>query len=166
MGTLTPVLGTLTQTLSAVSTLATSVDTLTGGQRRDRRAEQDLALRQLQARQANSEREAQAKAEADRQEIALQNQQDEELRRKALRRAIAKRNAQVGASGAGRTGSNEAVLLGLINDVDDETQNANALDQLRFNTIDRGLENLQTRNVLERTQLAEEQRLKRAIGVF
>jgi hypothetical protein len=160
------VLGTLTKTLGAVSTLATTVDTLTGGQRRDRRSEQDLALRQLQARQANSEREAQSQAQADRERLTLERQQNEKRRRKALRRAVARRNAKVGASGTSRAGSNEAVLLGLVNDADDDTQDNNALDQLRFNTIDRGLENLQTRNVLERTQLAEQQRLQRAIGVF
>jgi len=166
MGTLTPVLGTLTKTLGAVSTLATTVDTLTGGQRRDTRAQQDLALRQLQARQANSESQAQLNAQADRERLALEAQQDEDRRKKALRRAIAKRNASVGASGVSRTGSNEAVLLGLINDTDDDQQNANALDQLRFNTIDRGVESLQSRNVLERTQLAERQRLQREAGVF
>lgn len=166
MGTLTSTLSTLTQTLGAVSTLASTVDTLTGGQRRDTKAQQTLALSQLQQSQANSTREAALNAQAEREKIALQSTQAEEQRKDALRRAIAKRNASVGASGVSRTGSNEAVLLGLINDVDDDRQNANALDQLRFNTIDNGLTNLQSSNVLTRTQLAERQSLDRAISGF
>jgi len=126
MGTLTPVLGTLTKTLGAVSTLATTVDTLTGGGRRDNRAQQDLALQQLQDRQASAQSDAAAKAAEDRARLTEQSQQDDERRKKALRRAIAKRNASVGASGVSRTGSNEAVLLGLINDTNDDQKNANA----------------------------------------
>ena len=166
MGTLTPVLGTLSKTLGAVTTIASSVDTLTGGSRKRSRAQQDLAMRQLQANQAQATQEAQDKAAADRERIALEAQQDQERRQKALRRAIAKRNASVGASGVSRTGSNEAVLLGLINDADDETNNANALDQLRFNAIDRGIASLQSRNVLQRTQLAERQKLQQQSSLF
>ena len=166
MGSLTPILGTLTQTVGAVSAFANSVDTLTGGGRRDVRAEQNLALRNLQQSQAQQQREAQDKAVRDRAQIAEQARQSEEARRKALRRAVAKQNARVGASGVSRSGSNEAILLGLVNDREDEARNQNALDQLRFNTIDAGLDNLQSRNILQQSQLAEQQRLEREIGRF
>lgn len=166
MGNLTPVLGTLTKTLGAVSTLATTVDTLSGGSRRDTRAQQDLALQQLKARQTSEENKAQANATLSRDQLALQASQDAESRRQALRRAVARQNVTAGSSGISRSGSNEAILLGLVNDSDSETQNRDALDQIRFNTIDQNLSNIQSQNVLERTQLAESQRLQNAIGVF
>jgi hypothetical protein len=166
MGSLTPILGTLTQTVGAVSAFANSVDTLTGGGRRDVRAEQNLAMQNLQQSQALSAQQAREKANRDRAQIAEQGKQSEEARRNALRRAIAKQNARVGASGVSRTGSNEAILLGLVNDSADTAQNNKALDQLRYNTIDSGLNNLRSSNILEKTQLAERQRLDRAIGRF
>ena len=166
MGTLTPVLGTLTKTLGAVSTLATTVDTLSGGSRRDTRAQQNLALQQLQARQTAEQNQAQSDAVLQREQLQLQAAQDAEARQKALRRAIARQNVNAGASGISRSGSNEAILLGLVNDTENETENRDALDQIRFNTIDQNLSNIQSQNILERTQLAESQRLQNAIGVF
>ncbi len=166
MGSLTPILGTLTQTVGAVSAFANSVETLTGGGRRDVRAEQNLAMQNLQQSQALSAQQAREKADRDRAQIAEQGKQSDEARRKALRRAIAKQNARVGASGVSRTGSNEAILLGLVNDSADTAQNNKALDQLRYNTIDAGLNNPQSRNVLEKTQLSERQRLEREMARF
>jgi|GEM_PF-1841823 len=156
MGTLTPVLGTLTQTLGAVSTLANSVDTLTGNSSRDLRQEQHLIAQNLQQSHALEEQQAQTKAAQDRAQIEEQAKQTEEARQKALRRAIAKQNARMGASGVSTSGSGEAVLLGVYNDSQDEARNNTTLDQLRYNTIDNNLQNIQQNNILERTQLAQQ----------
>lgn len=166
MGQITSTLGTLTQTIGAVETLVGTVDQLSGGMRRDTRREQDLAMQQLQARQKQEQTEAEANATESRAQIQLDAQQEEERRRRALRRSVARRNAQVGASGASRTGSNEAVLLGLINDSEDEANDNTALDQLRYNAIDNDLSTVRQRNILERTQLAEQQRLQRQLSGF
>lgn len=166
MGSLTPILGTLTQTMGAVSTFANSVDTLSGGSRRDISRQQNLAMQNLQQSQVLALQQAQQKAEQDRTNVATQSQQDEARRRKALKRSIAKQNARVGASGLSKMGSNEAVLLGLVNDDDDDRQNAKQLDQLRYNAIDNNLINLQQNNILQQSQLADRQRLDRAISNF
>tara|TARA_B100001750_G_C15416021_1_gene550307 strand:+ start:247 stop:747 length:501 start_codon:yes stop_codon:yes gene_type:complete len=163
MGTLAPVLGTLTQTLGALQTLSTTVDTFSGRDERNYRAQQELAMQNLQAQQGLSLAEAQKKAEAERRQLALNAQADEKRRQDALRRAIARQNATRGAGGISTSGSNEAILLGLYNDADEDRDYASALDQLRYNTLDTNLSNLQSRSVLDRTQLAERQRLDRTI---
>jgi len=57
-------------------------------------------------------------------------------------------------------------LLGLINDTEDDRQNATQLDQLRYNAIDGDLASLSQRNILEQQQLSDRQRLERAISDF
>jgi len=170
MGTIQPVLTELSSTLGTITSIQSQLGSLTGigtrGQEKAQRAQQDLALQQLQQTQANTEREAQQKAARDRERLQVEAQQNDQRRRQSLRRSIARQNARVGASDTSRTGSNEAVLLGLINDTEDDRQNAAQLDQLRFNTIDSGVSDLQQRNVLQRTQLAERQRLEREIAGF
>jgi colicin import membrane protein len=166
MGTLTPVLGTITKTLGAINTISTAVDSFSGGDRRDMRAQQDLAMRNLQQSQSLSEAEKQAQAARDRAQISLDAKTAEEARRKALKRAMARQNVKFGAGGVSRQGSGEAVLLGLYNNSEDEASTNKALDDLRYNAIDSGLYDLQNRNVLERTQLAEKQRLDRVIGRY
>ena len=166
MGQLTSVLSTITQTIGAVETLAGTVDQFSGGDRRNMQREQNLAMQQLQARQKQQQQEAEQNASEQRAQIQLDAQQEEQRRRQALRRAVARRNAKVGASGASRTGSNEAVLLGLINDSDDARGDNIALDQLRYNAIDNDLTTLRQRNILERTQLAEQQRLQRQLSRY
>lgn len=166
MGTLTPVLGTLTKTLAAVQTISSAVDTFSGQDKRNTRAQQELAMKNLQESQSLTAQQAAAKAQEDRDKIALEAKQSDDARRKALKRAMARQNVRFGASGTSRTGSGEAVLLGLYNDSQDEKNNNDALDQLRFNTIDSGLYNTQQNNILQRTQLAEQQRLQNAINRF
>ena len=166
MGTLVPVLGTLTQTLGALQTLGTTVDTFSGRDERNYRAQQELAMKNLQAQQGLTLAEAQQKAEAERQQLALNAQADEKRRQDALRRAIARQNVTRGAGGVSASGSNEAILLGLYNDAEDDRNYASALDQLRYNAIDTNLSNLQSRSVLERTQLSERQRLEKKLNRY
>ena len=166
MGTLTPVLGTLTQTLGAIQTIASSVETLSGGNRRDLRREQDLAMRNLQQRQSQSEQQAADKAGLERERIALEAEKAEDARRKALKRAMARQNVRFGAGGVSKTGSGEAVLLGLYDDSQEQADSQKALDQLRYNTIDNDLYALRQNNLLQRSQLAEQQRLQRAMSRY
>ena len=163
MGTLTPVLGTLTKTLGALETISSTVDTFSGRDEKIYRARQDQAMRQLQQNQAQSMQETQAKAESQRQELAIKAEEESKRRRNALRRAVARQNVKRGAGGISTSGSNEAILLGLYNDAEEDKSYASALDSLRYNSIDQNLSNLQSRNILSRTQLAEKQRLDRAI---
>jgi hypothetical protein len=158
MGTLVPVLGTLTKTIGAVSTIAGAVDSVTGNSQKQ---QQEQAMRNLQAQQQQQSTEAQATADEKRNLINLEAQEAEDIRKAALKRAIAKRNAKFGATGIGGTGgSREAILLGLYDESDTEKQRQAELDKLRFNAIDNDLSNLQSRNILQQTQLAEQQRLQ------
>lgn len=161
MGTFTSVLGTLTQTLGAIQTIGTAVDTLSGNARDNARAQQRHAMDALIARQNQAMGEAQQKAATERKKIELDAKAEEDRRRAALKRAMAKRNAAFGASNiAGGSGSREAVLLGLYNESEEERKQREELDKLRFNVIDTDLSNLQSRNILTQTQLAEQQRLQ------
>lgn len=113
-------------------------------------AQQNLAYSQKAADVANQQaqiRENQAQSEADRQA--------------ALRRAVARQRAQFGSSGIGSdSGSGEAVLLGLVNDSTAAGDARKRTDTLREQALTQDLENLNQRNLLERTQLAESQRFQ------
>ena len=164
MGTLTSALTQIGSTISTINTITSGVQQLTGQNDRMQKSSQRLAMQNLRERQQLSEQQANANAQLSRAELAERSKQEDENRRKALKRAMARQNVNRGASGISSNGSNEAILLGLYNDADDDRQNANALDQIRFNTIDNDLYNLQQNNILQRTQLAQKQKLDRAIS--
>ena len=168
MGNIQPLIYEINSTLGAINGIANGFGNLTGnrGQTKALRAQQDLAMKSLQEQQALSTREAREKAERDRAKIALDAKAEEDRRRDALRRAIARQNVNRGAGGVSKSGSNEAILLGLYNESGEDRSYNKSLDQLRYNTIDSGLYDLNQRNVLERTQLAERQRLEREIGRY
>ena len=167
MGTIQPLINEINSTLGAINGIANGFGALTGGgQSKALRAQQDFAMQSLQQQQSLSYREAQDKAARDKEQIILNAKADEDRRRDALKRAMAKQNARFGASGVTKSGSGEAVLLGLYNESGQDRDYSAALDQLRYNTIDSGLYDLNQRNVLERTQLAEQQRLSREISKY
>ena len=164
MGTLASTLTQVSSTLGTLNTISQSVQQLTGDSTQSK--SQDLAMQQLQASQAQEKAQAERNAELERESIALQAEQDAETRRKALKRAMAKQNATRGASGAGAGGSGEAVLLGLYNESEDEAKQREELDKLRYNALDNDLYTLSERNILEQSQLAEQQRLQRAVNGY
>ena len=167
MGTLVPVLGTLTKTIGAISTIGGAFNTLAGNDDALRRRGQEQAMRELQNRQAQSTAEAQAQADKNRAQIALDAKTAEATRLAALKRAVAKRNARNGAAGIGGLGgSREAVLLGLYNESETEKKNREDLDKLRYNAIDSDLGLNASRNILEQTQLAERQRLDNIVSRY
>jgi colicin import membrane protein len=113
-------------------------------------AQQDLAFTQAQAETQRRQAELAAGAEA-----------SESERRSALRRAVARQRVSFGASGIDATGgSGEAVLLGLINNSEDEASQRRRTDALREQALTQDLSNLRQQNLLERTRLAEAQKFQ------
>lgn len=169
MGTLTSTLGTITKTLGTVSTLTNQISALAGiedrSQRKAQAAQQNLAMKNLQQSQQLSEKQAATQAQLNRDKIALDAKTENQRKLNALKKSVARQNVQFASSGigGGQTGSREAVLLGLSNETNDDLANQSQLDQLRYNTIDNDLYELQQSNILVRTQLAERQRLEREI---
>lgn len=131
------------------------------------RAQQNLALQQLQAQQGVAGAKAAAQAERNRQKLAMEAAQSDEARRDALRRAMARQNAQFGAQGfSGSEGSGEAVLLGMFEESEEERKRRENIDNLRFQALDQELEEQERINVLQRTQLQERHNLERALSGY
>lgn len=128
----------------------------------DTKREQELSLQQLQAQQAESLRQTKESAALDRQKIALQTQEAELQRRNALKRAVARQRAEFGSSGTGSSGgSAQAVLLGLFDEFDDERAQREHMDNLRLGAVNLGVAQQERINVLQRTQLAEKNKISR-----
>ena len=86
---------------------------------------------------------------------------DEAARLKALRRTVGRTRASLGARGGGTSdGSGEAVLLGLVADTDQDQREAAATNRLRTQALAQEVTDTRTSNLLERSQLAEKQRLE------
>jgi len=153
-GGLIPILSGLVGTYRAAEQTLSSFDV---------RKEDNIALEQLQARQRLAEQNVAQNAAAQGDIRAAQSAQDEERRRAALRRAVARQRASFGASGlaTGSGGSSEAVLLGLTEETEEELARRNQLDNLRNRSADLGLAQQQSVNILQATQLAERQNLGR-----
>lgn len=130
------------------------------------RAGQDQALQQLQALQGEELRRAEEDAAQERERIAAAAANAESTRRAALKRAVARQRAAFGASGidANSSGSAQAVLFGLFDESDEERAQREKLDTLRLGAIDQNLEQRRRLNILQRTQLAERQRLQQSVA--
>lgn len=168
--------------LTPASLITTGLGALTGGfsqgilpfaagvdaqeQRRQAiRQSQDMALQQLKAQQKLQSRQLGEQAELDRQRIELEAGQKENDRRRALKRAVARQNVRFGSGGISRDGgSAEAVLLGLFEESEEERKERERLDTLRTRAIDLDISTNRSRNVLEATQLAQQQQLERLTG--
>ncbi len=158
MASFSPITSVLPALTSAVSTFRTFQSTFGAFQNPDG----DLALQQLQDRQQLQEQQLAQNNSLERQRIALQAKQDEETRRLSLRRAVARQRASFGSSGVGNQGgSNEAVLLGLFDETQDELRRREELDQLRNSALDLEFSQRRGLNLLQATQLAERQNLNR-----
>jgi len=155
MGSIVPI---AFQALSAFQAVSAAASVITkAGARDDNYA---LALRQLQAQQQQQQAIASKTAALDRQEIAAKTGEAERKRRDALKRAVARQRASFGASGVSNNGgSSEAVLLGLFEESEDQKAERERLDNLKLNTIDQNLKNQKRVNTLQRTQLAERQKV-------
>ena len=147
------------QVISALQTVSSVAQVLKGSdsQKDSRR----LAVEQLQQQQNIAERSAAGKAALDKQELAVKTAEVESERRSGLKRAVARQRAKFGAQGVSSgDGSSEAVLLGLFEESEEEKSGRERLDNIRLQAIDQGLTDTRRVNTLERTQLAEKNRLK------
>lgn len=166
MGGVTSALTGILPIISGVTRLVSLVDTFSGEaenrQRKELRAQQDLALQQLQDRQALQENQLAYNNGLEKEQIALNAQKAEEERRAALRRAVSRQRAVFGSQGIGSNGgSSEAVLLGLFEESEQEKSRREALDKTRTAALDSNLSNTRSLNLLQATQLAERQKLSR-----
>lgn len=172
MGALTPVIGTLGTVLGAVNTVERAVGKVRDysgdaeeDRRRQLRAQQDLALKQLKQQQAAGLKTANENAALDKAKISADTESAEAKRRAALRRAVARQNVNFAARGLSKndSGSSEAILLGLFDESDTERAQREKLDTIRNRAIDSGVTAKSRLNVLQRTQLQEKQRLEREL---
>lgn len=149
--TVVPLLSLASQGIGLVSQVAAT---------REKGAGEDLALQQLQARQAEEQRQRVQDAALERAQLNAQAAEVERERKGALKRAVARQKASFGGSGIGSTGgSSEAVLLGLFEESDAQKAQRERLDHLRLGAIDQNLSQQGSLNVLQRTQLQERQKL-------
>jgi len=132
----------------------------------DLKRQQNQALDELRAKQKLQEQQLAANVAAEREKIAVQAANEEQNRRSALRRAVARQRASFGASGIGNAsgGSSQAVLLGLFEESEADKTARTRLDNLRNAALDQELSQNRSLNVLQRTQLQERQRLQRELS--
>lgn len=133
--------------------------------RDDLRRQQDQALSQLQSRQSLEEQQSAQNTALEKQKLADETAASELRRRQALKRAVARQKTLFSAQGLGGedAGSNEAVLLGLMNESEEEGSEINRLANLRRTALDQSLAQQKQKNLLESTQLAQRQSLARYI---
>lgn len=129
--------------------------------------EQELALRNLQQQQRLNQKQLAQQNALEREQIAEQARTDEENRRSALRRAVARQRAQFGSSGLGNVGngSQEAVLLGLFDETEEELAQRERLDNLRNRALDLGASQQRSLNILQLEQLRQQQNLGRLSSI-
>jgi colicin import membrane protein len=125
------------------------------------RETQSLQRRQLLQDQATADQAQQADIATRRAQIESSAASDEAARLKALRKTVGRTRASLGAGGGGTSdGSGEAVLLGLVADTNQSQSQADAIDRLRTQALSQEVADTRTSNLLERSQLAEKQRLE------
>lgn len=169
MGALTSVARILTPVLSTAglpgALIASSAKLAAQSDAREMlRRQQETALAQLKSRQSLDESIAAQNAELEKAKIAADADSANARRTAALRRAVAKQKTLFSAQGlSGGGGSNEAVLLGLYNEADMNAADQVRLDRLKTTALDQSLVAQKQKNVLEASQLAEQQRLSRII---
>ena len=120
-----------------------------------------LQQRRLSQDQATAGQAQQADIATRRAQIETSAANDEAARLKALRRTVGRTRASLGSRGGGTSdGSGEAVLLGLVADTNQDQQEAAATNRLRTQALAQEVTDTQKSNLLERSQLAEKQRLE------
>lgn len=164
MGSLNPIgaLGFYQQGIGLIDSLVNSENSY-----RQNVRSKDVALEQLQARQALQHQQNMQNVALEKQQITAQSQVNEENRRAALKRAVARQRAQFGGSGITRgSGSSEAVLLGMFDETEDELAQRARLDSLRSGALDQRLVQSNSLNVLQYEQLRQRQDLNAAASKY
>lgn len=121
---------------------------------------EDVALEQLQQQQALQRQQNMQNVALEKRQIAAQSEINEQNRRAALKRAVARQRARFGGSGISQgSGSSEAVLLGMFDETEDELAQREQLDNLRKGALDQRLAQGNSLNVLQYEQLRQRQDL-------
>lgn len=124
--------------------------------------QQAEAMKELQQKQQLEERKAQSDAGLQKAQLAAESRASQDQTQAALMRAVAKQRAQFGAKGISPDeGSAQAVLLGLYKQNDQQLADQERIDNLRNAAIDQNLNDQYALDVLQRTQLAQKQKLDR-----
>lgn len=167
-GITTPVLATLGAIDTARNTLGRVRDLAgieSGSQRRQRELlteRQRVELDSLRDRQDEEAATLRTSLQNQANQIATNADAEEKRRQRALRRAVGRTRAQLGAQGISTAdGSGEAILLGQIREAEDEAAAAERLDTLRIQALSDREQAEYRRNLLELSQTQERQRLER-----
>ena len=167
MGAITSAIGDVTSAVSAVKTVASLAGNLGSLNPLNTSAsllqkQQDLAMKQLQARQSEDLAAETATANLQKQELATESDASDQSRDNSLRAALATQRADAAANGLSPDdGSSAAVQQGLFDTADEAQGDADQLTMLKQATIDQGLADQSSQNLLARTQLAQQQKLQR-----
>ena len=147
------------QGLSAVSGIVNAVNGYG-----EQKSQQDQALKELQQKQQEELRATQEDAALEREKIKLEADTAEKERQSALKRATARQRAQYGSSGIDTNSSSsaQAVLLGLYDESEQDRQEREALDNLRYKALDSEIAQQKRLNVLQQTQLRERNKINSA----
>ncbi len=152
MGNIAPVALQAVQAFQTISSVAQVFDD----------SNNELSIQQLKQQQALQQQQATQDAQLAREEIALKSADAERLRKSALKRAVASRRAEFGASGVrSGAGSSQAILLGLFDESEEEKKQREFLDNLKLKSLDQNITQLSAINTLTKTQLEQRQNLKR-----
>lgn len=135
---------------------AATVDRITQGK------ERDLRIRQLQEKQRLEQARLSEKTVLEKQELQLASAEAERKRRQALKRAVARSEASFAGRGLSNTsgGSADAILLGLFDESEQERSEREILDRIRTTALDQNLDYQANRNLLETSQMREQNRLQ------
>lgn len=126
------------------------------------RVNDNLALKQLQDKQAESLRQTQEDNALSKAEIQVNAQDAERKRQDSLKRAVARQRTQFGSQGISTTGgSSQAILLGLFDESEDDRLQRDRLDGIRTSALDQNVAQQGRLNLLQSSQLAEKQRISR-----
>lgn len=110
---------------------------------------------------------AQENAAISKEQNRLSAVKDENDRRIALKKAVAKQRANFGSQGIGSAdGSAEAVLLGLFSESDEERRLREQMTALRDNAINLNPAQIQQRNLLEQAQSRQQDTINRITDLF
>ncbi len=124
-------------------------------------SQQNQALKQLKQDQALQKKQTAQDIALEKERLSLEARNAETTRKDALKRSVARQRAQFGAQGVGSGGgASQAVLLGLFEESENERQKREATDALRARAIDKNVAQQSALNILQRTQLAEKNKIK------
>ncbi len=158
IGAVMPVLAGVGSAISMVEKTLGAFQNIGGSS--DRRM-RDMQMKQAQQYSAMLQQQAAQDAVLEKEQRALESEADENDRRQALRRAVARQRANFGAQGIGiGDGSSEAVLLGMFEESEAQKKQREKLDSMRNRSLDLGLSQSGARDLLSLTQQAQRNRLQ------